>query len=140
MHIPFGRIVVYGFLTYAVVFMLWTFLYSYGIASVLVWGQTASVLNYVVVALSVFFAARYVGISSLKDALVYGAGLACVHLVLDIIYITPAAGVAALLVPSTWLNYLLVFVTPLATVLYMRATAGNQPPMTPGEIIEATPL
>ena len=132
MHIPLGRIVVYGFLTYAVVFMLWTLLYSYGIASVLVFGETARIVNYVVIVVAVLAAARHVGIQTWREALLYGAGWACVQLVLDIIYITPAAGVAALLVPSTWLNYLLVFVTPLATVLYMRATAGNQPPMTPG--------
>lgn len=121
MRIPFLSIVVYGFLTYAVVFMLWAFLYSYGIASVLVYGAAASIINYVVVTVAVFVAIRHVGIASAREALVYGIGLALVHILLDVIYIPPAASLNALFESSMWINYALVAVTPFATILYTRS-------------------
>ena len=126
----FGRILVYGFLTYAVIFMLWAFLYTYGIASVVVYGNTASVLNYIVIGVAVFTSARYVGIILWRDAFLYGAGWALMHFLLDVVYITPAAGFPALFTQSQFISYGIVLVAPLmsAFVSAFRNSDTGMPP------------
>ncbi|MDP2648879.1 MAG: hypothetical protein U1D26_01410 [Patescibacteria group bacterium] len=106
----------YGFLTYAVVFMLWSLLASYGLA----YGWGAQLTSYVVTAAAVSVAARAIGLLSASSALLYGIGWVIMHALLDLLYVAPAAGFEALLTSYVWIEYTVVLATPVGTYIALK--------------------
>lgn len=110
----FSNVIIYGFLTYAAVFMLWSFLSAYGLSA----GWPAQYIGYAVTAIAVFIASRTVGISALRAATLYGAGWTVMHFMFDAIYTIPLVGFAPFLNVYGWVGYSVVFLTPFVAVLY----------------------
>ncbi|MCR4325193.1 MAG: hypothetical protein NUV59_00055 [Patescibacteria group bacterium] len=106
----------YGFLTYATVFMLWSFLASYGLA----YGWGAQLTSYILTAAAVSLAARALGVPSVRLAILYGAGWTLMHALLDALYIVPIAGLEALFTSYVWIEYAVVLLTPLGTYLALK--------------------
>ena len=114
---PYTRFLLYGFLTYATIFMLWSLLAAYGMS----YGLGAQIVSYAVTALPKTIATRMFPIGSLQIAILAGLGWAILHMALDAVYVVPAAGFAAFLTSYVWIEYAVVALTPAATVLYMNS-------------------
>ncbi len=117
----------WGFVSYAAVFYLWTFLSSYGLSH----GLAAQVIGYVVAFAAVCGASYAVGITTFFDAVKYGLSFAAMHIALDALVIIPTIGVEAFYSPSVWIGYAIVFITPFAFLAYskvaQRATSTTEP-------------
>jgi len=105
--------------------MLWAFMSAYGIASIIAFGQTATILSFATTAAVVLAATRHLRATSLYEALLYGIGWAMVHILLDLIFITPAAGTAALFTQSLLISYGIVLATPFFYVFVSLVHTRN---------------
>ncbi len=103
------RLLVYGFPTYAAIFMLWALFAAYALAR----GPAPRVTAWAATAIVVFYAAKLMQLESLKQTFVVGLVWAIMHLLLDALYVIPAAGILAFTTYYVWTNYAIVFVTPL---------------------------
>lgn len=108
----FLKIILYGFTTYAAVFMLWSVLWAYGFVG----GLIPQVTSYVVTAFSVYIAARMTRVSSFKEMSLFAPSWAIIHILLDLVYILPAAGIEALSTSFVLIGYVIVLVTPFVAI------------------------
>ena len=100
--------------------MLWSLLSAYGLA----YGWGAQTISYSLTALVVFGAVRSLGLDSFAFAFRCGVIWTIMHIVLDAMYVIPAAGPAALLAPFVWIGYAIVFFTPAVVVCYGKIRWG----------------
>ena len=111
-----GRMFLWGFVIYASEFMLWSFFAGYDQFSPvsLLAGLLPQALSYAVTALAAFVATRSIAPASVQRALTCGIFWTLMHILLDVLYIPPAAGVAALFTSFMYITYAIVLITPLA--------------------------
>lgn len=103
-----SRLLLYGFTTYAAIFMLWAIFGSYGFAS----GPAPMVTSWAATAIVVFYAAKLLSPESFKKTFFISILWTLMHLLFDALYVIPAAGIEALGTYYAWVNYAIVFVLP----------------------------
>ena len=113
---PYTRFLLYGFLTYATIFMLWSLLAAYGMS----YGLGAQIVSYAVTALALAIATRALPIGSLQFAILAGLGWTILHMALDAVYVVRSAGFSAFLSSYVWIDYAVVALSPVAIVFYMN--------------------
>ena len=109
-----SRLLVYGFTTYAAIFMLWAFFAAYALAR----GPAPRITAWAATAIVVFLAATLIRPSSLKAAVGIGLLWSAMHLALDALYVIPAAGILAFATYNSWVNYGIVFLSVIIAFLY----------------------
>lgn len=118
----FPRLLLYGFTTYAAIFMLWSFFSAYNLAA----GTAPRVTSWVATALVVAVAARLLKLDSFKQTLICGAVWALMHFLLDAVYVMPAVGLIAFGTYFAWVNYAIVFAAPFVVLLFSMFTPSPQ--------------
>lgn len=109
-----SRLLVYGFTTYAAIFMLWAFFAAYALAR----GPAPRITSWAATAIVVFYAATLIRPASFKGAIGIGLLWSLMHLALDALYVIPAAGILAFATYNVWINYGIVFLSTIAAFLY----------------------
>lgn len=96
--------------------MLWSFFASYNLS----YGLAPRITSWAATAMVVFYATMLARPASFKQVLGIGLLWACMHLLFDVVYVIPAAGLAAFSTYFAWINYAIVFATPLVAFLYTK--------------------
>src|SRR3989338_4772759 len=109
-----SRLLVYGFTTYAAIFMLWAFFAAYALAR----GPAPRITAWAATAIVVFYAATLLRPASFKSTLGVGLLWSIMHLALDALYVIPAAGILAFTTYNSWTNYGIVFLSVIIAFLY----------------------
>ncbi len=110
-----SRLALYGFTTYAAVFMFWTVASSYGFS----YGMAPRITSYVLTVIVIYAATAIAKPVSFTQAFTIGVFWACMHVMLDAIVVIPSAGLAPFFAPFVWIEYGIVFITPVAASLHL---------------------
>ena len=122
-----SRLLVYGYTTYAAIFMLWAFFAAYALAR----GPAPRITSWAATAIVVFLAAALIRPSSFKAAVGIGLLWSSMHVALDALYVIPAAGVWAFSTYNVWINYALVFFATLAAFLFQHVGSSHDETVMP---------
>lgn len=112
---PYGRFLLYGFLSYATIFMLWSLLAAYGMSA----GRGAQLISYLVTIIVIIVATRALSIQHLRAVVLCGVGWMVLHALLDVLYVVPTAGFGPFFTSYVWIEYAIVASTPTTTLFYM---------------------
>ncbi len=112
---------VFGFLTYASVFMTWSLLSTYGLSA----GWSAQLVGHVVEVIAILAASRIVDIADFRTAITYGAAWAVVHFLLDLLYVVPLVGFSPFFGIYGWISYGVIFVTPFLFLLWHKVRGSK---------------
>jgi hypothetical protein len=103
------RVLGWGISIYAVMYLLWSGLVIYGLAS----GYLSLIVRVAALAVITTIAARTLRVGSLKELLPYSLGWAAVTLALDAIFLVPFSGWELYGSFSVWVGYALVAIFPM---------------------------
>lgn len=104
-----SRAIGWGIVIYAVIYLLWSGLVMYGLAT----GIASLVVRIACLALVTTIAARSLDFHNWRDLLPYSFAWAVVAALLDAVFLVPFSGVALYSSLGVWVGYSLVVVIPL---------------------------
>lgn len=107
----YGKLLGWGIVIYAVVFLAWTGFLTYGVVE----GYTPFILNLVVLLAVTYIAGRTLHLPSWSDIMPYSIGWAIVVMILDTVFVVPFSGWTIYSDWHVWLGYALVVIVPLFT-------------------------
>ena len=117
-NLNYARLAVAGFTTYAAVFMLWTFMYTYGFAG----GLAAQIVSYSATFVVILIATYVLGIRSWGLAAICGIVWTIMHIGFDLVFVVPVAGIESLTTISIMIGYGIVLVSPFIASLLAPIT------------------
>jgi hypothetical protein len=103
------RVLGWGVSIYAIMYLLWSGLVIYGLAS----GYVSLVVRIAALAVITTIAARTLHVASWKELLPYSIGWAAVTLALDAVFLVPFSGWELYTSLSVWVGYALVALFPM---------------------------
>lgn len=104
-----AKAVGWGFLIYAVMYLVWSGLVIYGLSL----GYVSLIIRLLVLFVITTIAARAMRLSNWRDVLPFSIGWALVAATLDALYLVPFSGWALYSSLSVWIGYALVAVLPI---------------------------
>lgn len=112
-----ARVFGWGIVIYAIMYLLWSGLVLYGLAS----GVASLLLRIFALAFVTTLAARALHLPNWKDLAPYTASWAFISIALDALFLVPYSGWALYGNGSVWAGYILVAGIPLLTVRYFSS-------------------
>jgi hypothetical protein len=115
------RILGWGIVIYAVMYLLWSGLVMYGLS----FGIVSLLIRVAVLAIVTTIAARALRLISRIDILPYSIGWAVIAVALDAVFLVPFSGWALYGEWGVWAGYILVAILPLLTLSLLRTPRVN---------------
>lgn len=109
MNVDAVKLIGWGVIIYALLFLLWSGLATYGLVS----GIAPRILGLLVLVAIAYYAGRTLGARSWEEIIPYTIGWVAVAAILDIILSVPYAGWGIFLDYNLWIGYGLLLVAPL---------------------------